>query len=328
MGEQSPSPSNASVQEELGESGAQEEGGGGLLDFLLGGGSGVGGAPAAPPGDADGGPPASPGAPGAPGAYVVQAGDTVGNIAERGTGDRGKYVELNAHNLRAPNDGDLEPGDVLRIPAGWDLAALQRSGSQAPGPASAGAAEAGFDPTAALPPLIQVQMLLGQDGDADKDDLAELWAQMSEGEQQALLSMGPLAEEARRVLELPADAPADAGFMQVVLDVASALSSGYSKFLGTGEAKQATDTEAVAPAPVVEAPPVHEDGFDEGMAQEHIDAMIEGYMGVEVNGVEVATEYRNTATRSGYHDPVYGGLDEPTMYRNHPEMYYAIMGKA
>ena len=123
LGEQSRAPSNASVQQDMVEDASQEEEGGGLLDYLFGGSDG-GAAQAAPPptdaGDEAGGVPSS----SAGRTYIVQKGDTVGNIALRGTGDTSGYKELNVHNLRSPDDGALEPGDELRIPPGWDLAAL------------------------------------------------------------------------------------------------------------------------------------------------------------------------------------------------------------
>ncbi|MFT6822037.1 MAG: hypothetical protein ACJATT_005871, partial [Myxococcota bacterium] len=58
------------------------------------------------------------------GEYVVKRGDTLGDIARRGTGEVLRYTEINFFNGRAANDSDIEPGDVLLVPEGWDLTAM------------------------------------------------------------------------------------------------------------------------------------------------------------------------------------------------------------
>ena len=119
------------------------------------------------------------------------------------------------------------------------------------------------------------------------------------------------------------------------------FATAYSYWTGPSEDVPETETDANARqdnlAEAVneagqEAERVDPDGFDWARAQAHIDAVMDenagGYTGIQVAGLEVQTPYQNTSTRKGYRDPFFGGLSEADMLKQHPDVYYAVMGKA
>lgn len=270
------------------------------------------------------------------GVYVVQQGDTLGGIARLGTGDPMDYRTVNAFNEREAEDSAIAPGDVLAIPQGWDFQAI-------------GATEESDPAYVAL-----VGELLS--GAPDPEKVREHWEaceadsrekifqdaaisgmlqdSLSVGQQQPGGLTGLLAAVAGMAMDAGAEVMAQgmAARDEVSSRLSQALSAGYSRFFGTSGQEADKGPQSPEEAEAQQAPQPEgrawEDGFDEVAAQAHIDEVIEGYMDLEVGGMDVGTRYRNTSSQSGYHDPVYGGLAEPQMYKEHPELYFAIMGKA
>lgn len=118
----------------------------------------------------------------APG-WTVTAGQTCLDIrrAVEGAGLRYDHAAMVAANPGV-DLGALEPGQVLHLPPEWATAV------SSPG---------------AIPAIHEALVLLLAPGDADSESLVEVWARLSEGEQQSILSNPALGEEVRRVLDLP-----------------------------------------------------------------------------------------------------------------------------